>query len=282
MDVQLIMNRSSSHNFGFVTYYRREAAGRAICEAHNRPPLNMTVHYNRKPEAREQELQKKLQEICDVKPLGNDELEDDWDKEIEKEEEMIASLDKFREDYSSGEDEEISVDKVKKLPVILEEKENVTKSLKPPCKRCGKESKFVCKRCSVERYCSEACQKLDWPLHRTSCKLKPDPEDDTFSKQEIVVTAEIHQEDLHSSADAMDHVNRRLNSGSDRALQACPTPSKEVPKIVYFEKDLPVRKIDDWSEKTPFSLLEVEGHWAHVRPVKKGNCDDLLCMYILN
>ena len=80
----------------------------------------------------------------------------------------------------------------------------------------------------------------------------------------------------------MDHVNGRLNSGIDPALQACPTPSKEVRKIVYFEKDLPVRKIDDWSEKTPFSLLEVEGHWAHVRPVKKGNWDDLLCMYILN
>lgn len=99
MEVYLNRNPSSSHNFGFVTYYSREAPGRAICETHNHPQLNLVVNYCRKTGAKEQELQQRLQEICQTKPVDNEaEPEDDWDTEIQREEEMVASLDKFRED----------------------------------------------------------------------------------------------------------------------------------------------------------------------------------------
>ena len=339
VEVYLNRNPSSSHNFGFVTYYSREAAGRAICETNNRPPLNLSVNYSRKSEAREQELQKKLQEICDIKPVDNEEeLEDDWDTEIQKEEQMIASLDKFKEDYSSG-DDEIPVDRVKRLPLVPEVKEekdpddiNPTKadanahssknetSKKPPCKRCGLESKFVCKGCSSERYCSAACQSLEWSLHRKSCNIKPDLKTKDSSKQEIIVTAEIHKEDSHSpvnvdsvsritpetrttdnSAVSLDESsksptleneeNRDLTTlrnqleksnigdsnskpfptNSDNSFSPRPTSPRADQNRVYFEKDLAESEIDLWSEDTKVLLLEVEGHWALVKPIRRGN-----------
>ena len=340
VEVYLNRNPSSSHNFGFVTYYSREAAGRAICETNNRPPLNLSVNYSRKSEAREQDLQKKLQEICDIKPVDNEEeLEDDWDTEIQKEEQMIASLDKFREDYSSG-DDEIPVDRVKRLPLVPEVKEeedpdviNPTKananadssknetSKKPPCKRCGLESKFVCKGCSSERYCSSACQSLEWSLHRTSCNVRPDLKTEDSSKQEIIVTAEIHKEDSHSPVNSVSRItpgtrtidnsavsrdestssksptleneeNRDLTTlrnqleksnigespkpfptNSDNSFS--PRPTSTSPRAdqnrVYFEKDLAESETDLWSEDTKVLLLEVEGHWALVKPIRRGN-----------
>ena len=340
MEVYLNRNPSSSHNFGFVTYYSREAAGRAICETNNRPPLNMCVNYCRKSEAKEQELQKKLQEICDIKPVDNgEELEDDWDTEIQKEEKMIASLDKFREDYSSG-DEEIPIDKVKRFSHVSEVKEreeldaeNVDAanpdalkneiSKKPPCKRCGMESKFVCKGCSSERYCSAACQSLEWPIHRTSCnmKIKSDLETEVSPKQELRVTADIHKE--NSSPVNVDSVNWLTNescptdlsevslnesrkassveneqdmdlltlrnqlrelqkknigdthskpypTNSDATFSPCPTSPHADHNRVYFEKDLAESIVDLWSEEIEVMLLEVDGHWALVRPIRKG------------
>lgn len=335
VEVYLNRNPISSHNFGFVTYYSREAAGRAICETNNRPPLNMCVNYCRKSEPKEQELQKKLQEICDIKPVDNgDELEDDWDTEIQKEEEMIASLDKFREDYSS--DDEIPIDKVKRLSHVSEDTEGADldvkdvdaanpdalkneASKKPPCRRCGVESKFVCKGCSSERYCSAACQSLEWPIHRTSCnmKMKSDLKTQVSPKQELIVTADIHKENSRSptNVDSVNWLNsescsiekselslnesrkaveneqdmdllilrnqlQKSNIGdtsskpyptnSDASFSPCPTSPRADQSRVYFEKDLAESKIDLWSEETEVVLLEVDGHWALVRPIRKG------------
>ena len=309
MDVHLCTN------YGFVTYYSREAAGRAICETNNRPPLNLSVSYCRKTETREQELQKKLQEICDVKPLNNDaELEDDWDMEIQKEKEMIASLDKFKEDYSSG-DEEISVANVKRQSAVsedkIEEKINVNDltgnqaAKKAPCKRCGLESKFVCKGCSSERYCSVACQSLEWPLHRNRCNMKPESGDS--SKQEIKVFAEIHKDNSFSPADVestsrimnksfnelstlsaiedekdrdlltlRDQLQRaKIGENNSRQFLTNSDNSSSPPaeqSLAYFEKDLAESKID-WSEGTHARLLEIEGRWAMIRPISEGTSE---------
>ena len=53
---------------------------------------------------------------------------------------MFESLDKFREDYNSSEDDdEILASAVKTNPGQEEDME-----VKCPCKRCGKESSFHC------------------------------------------------------------------------------------------------------------------------------------------
>ncbi len=37
------------------------------------------------------------------------------------------------------------------------------------CDICGKRGIFVCDACGGRRYCSEACQTVDWEWHRSSC-----------------------------------------------------------------------------------------------------------------
>jgi hypothetical protein len=40
---------------------------------------------------------------------------------------------------------------------------------KPPCIVCKTPSTTRCSRCKVVHYCSEACQRKDWPSHRIAC-----------------------------------------------------------------------------------------------------------------
>ena len=283
MEVYLHRNPSSSHNFGFVTYYSREAAGRAICDTHNRPPLNLVVNYCRKTAAKEQELQQKLQEICQTKPVENDEeLDDDWDTEIQREEEMVASLDKFREDYSSG-DEEIPVDKVKRLPVVPEEKDeadlevtdsdaaNASETLNktpkmPPCNRCGVESKFVCKGCSLERYCSAACQSLEWPLHRTRCSMKLEVKREESSRQDINVMAQVDKENLPSpvNVDSVDWISTESHINDDSAeklLESSKASSEDWEKdreLLTLRNQLQKAKIGE-NNSSPFLTNSTNG-----------------------
>jgi len=37
------------------------------------------------------------------------------------------------------------------------------------CEICGKSAKMRCSRCKTTPYCSAACQRLDWTLHKTQC-----------------------------------------------------------------------------------------------------------------
>ncbi|KAG0372798.1 hypothetical protein BGX24_012568 [Mortierella sp. AD032] len=40
---------------------------------------------------------------------------------------------------------------------------------KPPCVVCKTPSVTRCSRCKVVHYCSEACQRKDWPTHKIAC-----------------------------------------------------------------------------------------------------------------
>ena len=40
------------------------------------------------------------------------------------------------------------------------------------CARCGKPAEKICSRCKGVRYCSQECQKKDWPSHRGGCSSK--------------------------------------------------------------------------------------------------------------
>ena len=39
------------------------------------------------------------------------------------------------------------------------------------CSFCGEPSKWRCTGCKAHSYCSEACQKSDWPEHKLRCKI---------------------------------------------------------------------------------------------------------------
>ncbi|KAG0223507.1 hypothetical protein BGW41_005466 [Actinomortierella wolfii] len=40
---------------------------------------------------------------------------------------------------------------------------------KTACVTCNKPASLRCSRCKINHYCSAACQKADWPLHRHAC-----------------------------------------------------------------------------------------------------------------
>lgn len=38
------------------------------------------------------------------------------------------------------------------------------------CQRCEEPGTKLCSQCRGVRYCSQACQRADWPLHKGACK----------------------------------------------------------------------------------------------------------------
>jgi hypothetical protein len=38
-----------------------------------------------------------------------------------------------------------------------------------PCVRCGVDGRKYCGQCKAARYCSEACQRADWPVNKPNC-----------------------------------------------------------------------------------------------------------------
>jgi hypothetical protein len=44
------------------------------------------------------------------------------------------------------------------------------------CRFCGTIGRFRCGRCREARYCCHACQRMDWPQHKTECVPYPYPE----------------------------------------------------------------------------------------------------------
>eukprot|EP00884_Botryococcus_braunii_P000316 jgi/Botrbrau1/10285/Bobra.0120s0007.1 len=42
------------------------------------------------------------------------------------------------------------------------------------CAKCKSPAPYRCKQCSAVGYCSEACQKVDWRVHKVYCKMNLD------------------------------------------------------------------------------------------------------------
>ena len=304
IDVDLIRNSNSSHNFGFVTFLNREAAGEAISFVNNAPPLYMTVRYSRKDKSQEEGFQKKIEELFisnqEMAPL-NKENEDDWEKALEereeedwdevirKEDEMMESLDKFREDFSSGDEFEIPVETVQKAGVSSQNKDdkpsNCSKESKNktkcvPCKRCNRESVSRCSNCGRERYCGQICQALDWPRHQKECKIiektksmgqeNSNPKTIPVSKEEegnlclapfSVPDSEAGKPTTpHQSADHH-HVEEAAKCGDAASCKPA----------VFLETDLPPSVLHSAeADQTLVQLLEVAGNWAIVTPLSGG------------
>lgn len=51
------------------------------------------------------------------------------------------------------------------------------------CGQCGKDGTKVCAGCGQVAYCSHACQKAQWPLHRSACKAAREAEQGTCREE---------------------------------------------------------------------------------------------------
>ena len=105
MTVDLLKGVGGDYNFGFVTLASPKKAEEAIRALNGAPPLHLTVNLARSKKSSFDDLEKQMQEwqlnFDSKKP---EVVEENWDQEINDEEEMFESLDKFREDYSSDDD----------------------------------------------------------------------------------------------------------------------------------------------------------------------------------
>jgi len=250
LSVDLLKGAGGDYNFGFVTLASPKKAEEAIRALNGAPPLHLTVNYARSKKSSFDDLEKQMQEwqlnFDSKKP---EVVEENWDQEIKDEEEMFESLDKFREDYSSDDDLNLNCktkDFQGKVPPVNDEMPPSSvegKVLKPPCKRCGKESMFQCGKCSKERYCSQACQSLDWYSHKAHC-LK-----------DLSTTVDVGQNGCRSEADG---------NGVNRFEEPPSSLKDESKKCTYFEKDLAPCKVVDVKV---CELLDVFGKWALIKPI---------------
>jgi len=268
LNADLIKGAGGEFNFGFVTLASPKKAEEAIRALNGAPPLHLTVNYARSKKSNFDDLEKQIQDLQLKFNESNkpEVVEENWDQEIKAEEEMFESLDKFREDYSSDDDIDLTC-KNKVNPAIPPENDEPVMppasddvkalKLKPPCKRCGKESMFKCGKCSKERYCSQSCQSLDWFSHKHHCqkdlssnRVQSLPDDPVASNDESVQNC---HPNVIIDPDEVVHSNLKgILSGCKNG-----SPVHET----YFEKDLVANQLVDGC----IELLDVSGNWALVR-----------------
>lgn len=64
------------------------------------------------------------------------------------------------------------------LTVLRTEIEHLAATLKassPPCDMCSQPAGKRCSRCGLKTYCSTACQRLHWPVHKPFCRAPARP-----------------------------------------------------------------------------------------------------------
>jgi len=162
------------YNYGFVTFNSRKSAAEAMCAVNGSPPLFLKVRYSlteKQRAAREdkEQISSKFNGhwLNEMKKCPTaDQVEEDWDNEMEKEEKIQEAVDKYFEDEASTDQDELQAVEV-----------DVGKSQASPgktgiCARCGSVAELKCSSCPTVKYCGPACQRLDWHKHRRSCAFK--------------------------------------------------------------------------------------------------------------
>lgn len=78
---------------------------------------------------------------------------------------LSFNVDLYKYDESRGLEEEDTILVARATAFEL------TQPILPFCKTCGTEADYGCSRCKSVAYCSEKCQEIDWPTHKTTCKI---------------------------------------------------------------------------------------------------------------
>ena len=203
--------RDGQHSFGFVTFASPKSAVQAISRLNDAKPLFLKVQHARSQVSKTTNLERQMTELQTKFNKSQDHVDDeddDWEKEMKEKEEMLESVEKFTEDYNSSDSEDdflVNNDKEKlddeasvSVASLMRRKsaekdeeiidateknidqgaednldEDDTKRVVNMCGRCRKpDSGYVCGGCSSIRYCSGACQRLDWPRHKNTCAKK--------------------------------------------------------------------------------------------------------------
>lgn len=139
-----------------------------MCAVNGSPPLFLKVRYSlteKQRAAREdkEQISSKFNGhwLNEMKKCPTaDQVEEDWDNEMEKEEKIQEAVDKYFEDEASTDQDELQAVEV-----------DVGKSQASPgktgiCARCGSVAELKCSSCPTVKYCGPACQRLDWHKHR--------------------------------------------------------------------------------------------------------------------
>ena len=281
------------HNFGFVTFSNAKAAGEAISRVNGAKPLHLKVNFARVDRSKQMtELERKLEGMKErfQQPPNTMEkvVSDEWEQEVEREHKMWTETTKFMEDFSSSDDDDdIPLSAIRtKIPTednTLDKANNNIEEEKPKIDLCGRcykpESKFRCGRCSSEKYCSSACQSLDWPRHKLSC-IPCSLGDKTVDKLVPKVKKTIIEDVSTSSSSSginietnkkIDHLRRVLHQNSKDSNYLPPVSTLETPTQpetlimpkIHLEEDLPTRSIS--KENEVMELLELKGIWAILR-----------------
>ncbi|KAF9086281.1 hypothetical protein BGX23_009008 [Mortierella sp. AD031] len=110
---------------------------------------------------------------------------------------------------------------------------------KPPCIVCKTPSVTRCSRCKVVHYCSEACQRKDWPSHKIACtpstsaSLKPTPPTSSSASTKQPVLPDPSK--VLNVTDAGSNNNNNNNKSKDGRLSLRKLPPQKSATSLKFK-----------------------------------------------
>lgn len=97
-------------------------------------------------------------------------------------------------------------------------------TLKPPstpCDVCNRPAEHRCARCGLKTYCSLACQRIHWPLHKSVCRAPRRPIDGAKGYAQSVSFGDVRTLGYYPDASYMRRSSRVTDRVMADALSAC-------------------------------------------------------------
>ncbi|KAF9303699.1 hypothetical protein BGZ74_003220 [Mortierella antarctica] len=105
--------------------------------------------------------------------------------------------------------------------------------VKPPCVVCKTPSITRCSRCKINHYCSEKCQRKDWPSHKLAC---------------VPAKAPSSTSNANTSTSSASNAN---STGSTKKPTTAPKTTTKTPKLPDPSQPLNLRAVDMSGYKKP-------------------------------